>query len=82
MLLKNICAVVALSFGAIASAQAADKMYDFKFQEAVNRAVADGVLDGSVKLLQKMELTICLYLVFNPQQNKQILRIIVPSLMV
>ena len=49
MLFKNICAVAVLSLGAIASAQAADKMYDFKFQEAVNRAVADGVLDGSVK---------------------------------
>ncbi|NEU35319.1 excinuclease, partial [bacterium LRH843] len=33
MLFKNICAVVVLSFGAIASAQAADKMYDFEFQE-------------------------------------------------
>ena len=49
MLFKKICAVAVLSLGAIASAQAADKMYDFKFQEAVNRAVADGVLDGSVK---------------------------------
>ena len=49
MLFKKICAVAVLSLGVIASAQAADKMYDFKFQEAVNRAVADGVLDGSVK---------------------------------
>ena len=49
MLFKKICAVAVLSLGAIASAQAADKMYDFKFQEAVNRAVAEGALDGSVK---------------------------------
>lgn len=34
MLFKKICAVAVLSLGAIASAQAADKMYDFKFQEA------------------------------------------------
>ena len=47
MLFKNICAVAVLSLGAIASAQAADKMYDFKFQEAVNRAVADGALEFS-----------------------------------
>ena len=32
MLFKKICAVAVLSLGAIASAQAADKMYDFKFQ--------------------------------------------------
>lgn len=49
MSFKNICVATVLSLGAMASVQAADKMYDFNFQEAVNCAVADGTLDGSVK---------------------------------
>lgn len=49
MSLKKICAAAVLSLGAIASAQAADKMHDFNFKDAVERAVADGALDGSVK---------------------------------
>ncbi|WP_374571997.1 excinuclease [Acinetobacter sp.] len=49
MSLKKICAAAVLSLGAIASAQAADKMHDFNFKDAVDRAVADGALDGSVK---------------------------------
>jgi uncharacterized protein YbjQ (UPF0145 family) len=35
--------------GGVVSAQAADQMHDFNYQEAVSRAVADGTLDGSVK---------------------------------
>lgn len=49
MSFKKAFTVTVLSLCGIASAQAADQMHDFNFQEAVNRAVADGVLDGSVE---------------------------------
>ena len=49
MLLQKICLATELAFGGIATVQAADKMHDFNFKEAVDRAVADGTLDGSVK---------------------------------
>ncbi len=48
MKLKQLFAASALVLGA-ASVQAADQMHDFNFKEAVDRAVADGTLDGSVK---------------------------------
>ncbi|WP_353141769.1 excinuclease [Acinetobacter pragensis] len=49
MLLKNMCAAAALVFGGTTAVFAADTMHDFNFKEAVDRAVADGALDGSVK---------------------------------
>ena len=49
MLLKKIGFMFVLSIGGIVSAQAADTMHNFNFQEAVQKAVADGTLDGSVK---------------------------------
>lgn len=49
MSIKNICMAFALGVSGVASVQAADSMNQFNFQEAVNRAVADGALDGSVK---------------------------------
>lgn len=49
MSLKKICAAAVLALGGITSASAADKMHDFNFKDAVDRAVADGALDGSVK---------------------------------
>ena len=48
--LKKIAAVSTVVMAAWASsAQAADTMHQFNFNEAVQRAVADGTLDGSVK---------------------------------
>ncbi|AOA59281.1 excinuclease [Acinetobacter larvae] len=41
--------VALLGFAAIATAQAADKVYDLDFNQAVQSAIADGVIDGSVK---------------------------------
>lgn len=49
MSLKNIYLVTILSLVGISSAQAADEAHNFNFKEAVDRAVADGTLDGSVK---------------------------------
>lgn len=49
MNLKQLALAATLGLGTIMSAQAADTMHDFNFQDAVQRAVADGVLDGSVK---------------------------------
>ncbi len=49
MSFQKLFLIAILSFGGIVSAQAADKMHSFNFNEAVNRAVADGTLDGSVK---------------------------------
>ncbi|ATO18612.1 excinuclease [Acinetobacter sp. LoGeW2-3] len=49
MKIKQFALVAVLGFGGVLSAQAADNMHDFDFQEAVKRAVDDGVLDGSVK---------------------------------
>lgn len=49
MLFKNICAAAVLTLSGMAAGHAADTMHDFNFKEAVDRAVADGTLDGSVK---------------------------------
>lgn len=49
MLLKQICLVTALGLVGFSSVQAADKVHNFNFKEAVDRAVADGTLDGSVR---------------------------------
>lgn len=49
MLIQKLCMTVALCFAGVMSAQAADKMHQFNFKAAVDRAVADGFLDGSVK---------------------------------
>lgn len=49
MSIKKIALVLALGFTAAMSAQAADTAHDFDFNSAVERAVADGFLDGSVK---------------------------------
>ncbi|OTG67367.1 excinuclease [Acinetobacter silvestris] len=49
MLIKKVCAAIILCCGGIISAQAADETHHFNFKEAVERAVADGTLDGSVK---------------------------------
>ncbi|AWL29862.1 excinuclease [Acinetobacter defluvii] len=49
MSIKNICIAFTLGLSGMASVQAADSMHQFNFKEAVDRAVADGVLDGSVK---------------------------------
>ncbi|WP_173912438.1 excinuclease [Acinetobacter sp. Marseille-Q1618] len=49
MSIKNICIALTLGLSGMASVQAADSMHQFNFKEAVDRAVADGALDGSVK---------------------------------
>ena len=49
MLIKKLCITAILCFGGVVSAQAADQIHNFNFNEAVDRAVADGFLDGSVK---------------------------------
>ncbi len=49
MTMKQILCAAVLGFGGMMTAQAADQMHDFDFQDAVKRAVADGALDGSVK---------------------------------
>ena len=49
MNIKQFGFTAILGLAAFTSAHAADQMHDFNFQEAVSRAVADGVLDGSVK---------------------------------
>ena len=49
MNIKQLVLASVLGFGSFTAVQAADQMHDFDFQEAVNRAVADWVLDGSVK---------------------------------
>lgn len=49
MLMKKLCAAAVLTVSATTAVQAADAMHDFNFKEAVDRAVADGTLDGSVK---------------------------------
>ena len=49
MFIQKVSLFVALSMGGVVAAQAADKMHDYNFQDAVSRAVADGTLDGSVK---------------------------------
>ena len=49
MLMKKLCAAAVLTVSATTAVQAADAMHDFNFKAAVDRAVADGTLDGSVK---------------------------------
>ncbi|WP_445114981.1 excinuclease [Acinetobacter sp. WZC-1] len=49
MLIKKICMVTALCAGSIVTAQAADEVHHFNFKQAVDRAMSDGFLDGSVK---------------------------------
>ncbi|EPF70006.1 hypothetical protein [Acinetobacter rudis] len=49
MSMKKITLALALGLGTMLSAHAADKAYDYDFKSAVDRAVADGFLDGSVK---------------------------------
>jgi uncharacterized protein YbjQ (UPF0145 family) len=49
MSIQKLCLAAILSLGGVVSAQAADQMHDFNFKEAVDRAVADGTLDGSVR---------------------------------
>lgn len=49
MLLKKIYLAAILGFVGGSSAYAADEAHNFNFREAVDRAVADGALDGSVK---------------------------------
>lgn len=46
---KKALIAASLCFSGIMSTHAADSMNDFNFKEAVDRAVADGTLDGSVK---------------------------------
>ncbi|MEB3767090.1 excinuclease [Acinetobacter sp. MD2] len=48
MLKKLVVATVA-AFGFSVAAQAADDVHQFNFNEAVQHALADGTLDGSVK---------------------------------
>ena len=47
--IKKIVIALTLTTTAMTSVHAADTIHQFNFQEAVNRAVADGFLDGSVK---------------------------------
>ena len=49
MLIKKLTLTAALCFGGAVSAQAADTAHNLDFKSAVERAVADGTLDGSVK---------------------------------
>ncbi len=42
-----------LSAGFTATVQAGDEVHQLNFKEAVDRAVADGTLDGSVKFYLK-----------------------------
>ncbi len=49
MNIKMIGLAAVLGLAAISSAQAADQVHDFDFKAAVDRAVADGTLDNSVK---------------------------------
>ncbi|KGT46107.1 MULTISPECIES: excinuclease [Acinetobacter] len=49
MKIKQFVLAAVLGFGGMTTVQSADQMHDFDFQDAVNRAVAEGVLDGSVK---------------------------------
>ncbi|WOE31262.1 MULTISPECIES: excinuclease [unclassified Acinetobacter] len=49
MSIKKMAFVAVLSVLGMSTSYAADKMYNYNFNDAVNRAIADGVLDGSVK---------------------------------
>lgn len=49
MTFKQLALAATLCFGTVVSVHAADAVYDYNFKEAVDRAVADGFLDGTVK---------------------------------
>ena len=49
MSLKKVCMAMVIGLAGITTAQAADDVHNLNFKEAVDRAVADGFLDGSVK---------------------------------
>ena len=49
MLVKQFGCAILLGLGSMVSAQAADTAHNFDFNAAVKQAVADGVLDNSVK---------------------------------
>src|SRR5690606_20026657 len=49
MLMKKLTLTAALRLGGVVSAQAADTAHNLDFKSAVERAMADGTLDGSVK---------------------------------
>ena len=51
--MKKLFLATILSTGFAASVQAADTVHNFDFKAAVDRAVADGTLDGSVKFYLK-----------------------------
>ncbi|ESK56712.1 hypothetical protein [Acinetobacter tjernbergiae] len=53
MSIKQLFLVAALATGFTASVQAADVTHNFDFKAAVDRAVADGTLDGTVKFYLK-----------------------------
>ncbi|GAA5632219.1 hypothetical protein Acal02_02869 [Acinetobacter calcoaceticus] len=53
MSMKQLFLATILSTGFAASVQAADTVHNFAFKAAVDRAVADGTLDGSVKFYLK-----------------------------
>lgn len=53
MLNKKLLFVAMLSAGFTATVQAGDEVHQLNFKEAVDRAVADGTLDGSVKFYLK-----------------------------
>ncbi|MPW45271.1 excinuclease [Acinetobacter guerrae] len=49
MSLKKQFSLAVLCMGLMGTVQAADQVHDFDFKTAVDHAVADGTLDGSVK---------------------------------
>jgi len=49
MSLKKQFSLAVLCMGLMGTVQAADQVHDLDFKAAVDRAVADGTLDGSVK---------------------------------
>ncbi len=48
-MIKKLILTTALTLGISVAVQAADDIHNLNFNEAVQRAVADGTLDGSVK---------------------------------
>lgn len=53
MSIKQLFLVAVLATGFTTSVQAADVTHNFDFKAAVDRAVADGTLDGTVKFYLK-----------------------------
>ncbi|TCM63206.1 hypothetical protein EC844_12225 [Acinetobacter calcoaceticus] len=49
MSIKSLALATLFTVGSLATAHAADKVYNFDFKSAVDRAVAEGVLDNSVQ---------------------------------